>query len=75
MRPPLFFSSTCHPPNPLLPLILSGRVEGSLGSVGGHVDSRLAHGLIGHDPGGKLGLGLLEAGVSLPVQAVDLRTR
>lgn len=68
------FSSTCHPPNPLLPLILSRCVERSLGSIGGYVDSRLAHGLIGHDSGGKLGLSLLKAGISLPVQAVDLRT-
>lgn len=69
------FSSTCHPPNPLPLLILSGCVERPLGGVGGHVDGRLAHRLIGHDPGGELGLSLLEAGVGLPVQAVDLRTK
>lgn len=73
-RPPLL-SSTCRPPDPLLPLGLSGGVERSLGSVGGYVDGGLAHGLIGHDPGGKLGLSLLKAGIGLPVQAVDLRDK
>lgn len=48
---------------------LPGRGEGPLG--GG--DGRLPHSLIGHDPGGELRLRLLEAGIGLPVQAVDLQ--
>lgn len=67
----------CH--RPLIPsfvfaLLRSG--EGPLGSAGGSasggVGGRLAHGLIGHDSGGELGLGLLETGISLPVHSVDL---
>lgn len=70
-RPLPLLTLRCPPP----PLILSRCIERSLGSVGGDVDSRLAHGLVGHDSGGELGLSLLKAGVSLPVEAVDLKRR
>lgn len=56
--------------DPVLPphLVLPRWSEGSLGSRG----SCLAYGLIGHDFSGELGLSLLEAGIGLPVHAVDL---
>lgn len=45
--------------------------EGPLGSGG----SCLAYSLVGHDSGGELSLRLLKAGLSFPVQAVDLQQR
>lgn len=67
-----FFLHASHPPDPSCPS-LSRSGEGPLGGAGGGGGGRLTYSLIGHDSGGELGLGLLEAGVGLPVQAVDLK--
>lgn len=64
-------SDSANPKAAPHPVLLSRCSEGPLGSRG----SCLAYSLIGHDSSGELSLSLLEAGIGLPVHAVDLRRR
>jgi len=69
MGPP---SLPTPPTRPSLSRGGEGPLGGARGSAGGCGGGGLSDGLIGHDSGGELGLGLQKAGIGLPVQAVDL---
>lgn len=63
--------SASPPPSPRRPS-LPRCSKGPLGSIRCSIGCSLAYSLIGHDSGGELSLGLLETGIGLPVQTVDL---